>query len=294
MKRKLQGRVVNVVFLGRMYEMIAEEDRVLKSTLLENICHAELPKGEMSNLKLLDSVTSSGEELYEREGQINVEGINICYVKHWWKDFEESLLDYIEDEVRAVMLKKKTQKARRTATSEWTRSIGFSTQNWGARGHETRAPFSDEKGISSARLREHADKKIFGLVVEVLCLRFEEFGELFSKSGRIDLKYNSTIVRGSSHFDRKDVCHQVIFTLGSSKEGLIVEENKKETELQCHREPMAFDGRFQHWVAKWDVNGATTRDRIAVVCYLTDAPESFRHEKMTVEEIKEKYTTKVK
>ena len=56
------------------------------------------------------------------------------------------MLDYIEDEVRAVMLKKKTQKARRTATSEWTRSIGFSTQNWGASGHETRAPFSDEKG----------------------------------------------------------------------------------------------------------------------------------------------------
>ena len=294
MKRKLQGRVVNVVFLGKMYEMIAEEDRLLKSTLLENICHAELPKGEMSKLKLLDSVTSSGEELYEREGQINVEGINICYVKHWWKDFEESLLDYIEDEVRAVMLKKKTQKPRRTATSEWTRSIGFSTQPLGASGHEEKAPFSDEKGICSARLMEHADKKIFWLVGELLCLRFKEYGDLFKKSGRVDLKYNSTIVRGSSHFDLKDVCHQVIFTLGSSKEGLMVEENEKEKELQCHREPMAFDGRFQHWVAKSDVNVATSRDRIAVVCYLTDAPESFRHEKMTVEEIKKKYSTKFK
>ena len=131
------------------------------------------------------------------------------------------MLDYIEDEVRAVMLKKKTQRSRRTSTSEWTRSIGFSTQSRGTCGYEKKAPFSDEKGISSAGLREHADKKIFGLVVELLCLRFREYGDLFRKSGRVDLKSNTTIVRGSSHFDKKDVCHQVIFTLGSSKEGLL-------------------------------------------------------------------------
>ena len=47
----MQGRVVNVVILGKMYEIIAEQNRVLKSKLLENICDAELPDGEMSKLK---------------------------------------------------------------------------------------------------------------------------------------------------------------------------------------------------------------------------------------------------
>ena len=75
MKRKLQGRVVNVVFLGKMYELIAEQDRVLKSELLEYICDAELPKGEMSKLKLLDSVTSSSEELYEKEERLMWRGL---------------------------------------------------------------------------------------------------------------------------------------------------------------------------------------------------------------------------
>ena len=112
------------------------------------------------------------------------------------------------------------------------------------------------------------------------------FGELFQKCGRVDLKYNSSIQEEDMHFDKQDMCHQVIFTLGRSKESLYVKETVKTTEVNCHRLPTAFDGRFQHWVA----NHGAVRDRIAVVCYIVDVPSSFKHEKMSVEDLRTKYS----
>ena len=73
-------------------------------------------------------------------------------------------------------LKKKTKKARRTAPSEWTRSIGFSTQALGAGGHETKAPFTAGKGISSGGLQDKYDKDMFEIVAKILG---DEFGNLY-------------------------------------------------------------------------------------------------------------------
>ena len=254
-------------------------------------------EGDMFDFKLVDGVTSCSQELKQSRGKIDVEGIDICWVQNWWKELDESLLDLIEEEVRDVMLKKKSQKPRRSAPSEWTRSIGYSTQKLGASGHEKKAPFSVDKGISSAGLREKDDLKIFQHVERLVALRFKEFGRLFGICGRVDLKYNTTISKETSHFDKQDVCHQVMFTLGRSAEALIVEENTNTensstpTNIFCHRDPVAFDGRFQHWVER--CKQTTQRDRISVVCYLTDAPKSFQHKKMTVKELQDKYTANV-
>ena len=122
---------------------------------------------------------------------------------------------------------------------------------------------------------------------------FPDFSKIFEITGRIDLKYNSTITEKSKHFDNKDKCHQVIFTLGWSTHGLCVKEvvknsNGERTEnirhLTCHRTPTAFDGRFQHWVNMKESDRVI--DRIAVVCYLTDVPSYFRHPPMTMKDLK--------
>ena len=235
-----------------------------------------------------DGITSTDSTLKEAQGEINVEGVDVCWVQNWWQEEKESLFDLLEERIRDVMSQKKTKKARRTAPSEWTRSIGFSTQALGAGGHETKAPFTAGKGISSGGLQDKYDKDMFEIVAKILGDEFGNFGTLFQQTGRVDLKYNTAISEEHMHFDKQDVCHQVIFTLGRSKAGVIVKEAESTTTISCHRLPTAFDGRYQHWV---EHQSTENKDRIAVVCYISDAPESFKHEKMTVEDLHRKYKT---
>ena len=93
--------------------------------------------------------------------------------------------------------------ARRTAPSEWTRSIGFSTQALGAGGHETKAPFTAGKGISSGGLQDKNDKEMFHLVGKIIGDEFGNFGTLFQQTGRVDLKYNTSIREEDMHFDKQ-------------------------------------------------------------------------------------------
>jgi len=134
-------------------------------------------------------------------------------------------------------------------------------------------------------LQDKNDKEMFHLVGKILGDEFGTFGTLFQQTGRVDLKYNTSIREEDMHFDKQDVCHQVIFTLGRSKARVIVKEAESTTTISCHRLPTAFDGRYQHWVEN------QSKDRIAVVCYISDAPDYFKHEKMTVEDLRRKYKT---
>jgi len=290
MKRDREEREVIVIFLGKEISVSTDSDgsKISVSKLKGMLGDPPFTSRGEWNLGLMDGITSMASKLKEVEGEINVEGVDVCWVENWWQEEKESLFDLLEERIRDVMCKRKTKKARRTAPSEWTRSIGFSTQGLGAGGHETKAPFTAGKGISSTGLKERSDKEMFLLVGKIIGEEFGDFGKLFQQTGRVDLKYNTSIREEDKHFDKLDVCHQVIFTLGRSKAGVIVKEGESTTKIACHRLPTAFDGRYQHWVESQSMKD---NDRIAVVCYIVDAPESFKHEKMSVEDLQIKYKT---
>ena len=291
MQRESESRKVVVIFLGNEFVIETNSDgsKLSASQLKGMLGNPPFTSMGQWELRLMDGITSTDSTLKEAHGEINVEGVDVCWVQNWWQEPKESLFDLLEERIRDVMSQKKSKKARRTAPSEWTRSIGFSTQALGAGGHETKAPYTAGKGISSGGLQDKNDMEMFQLVGKIIGEDFGDFGTLFQQTGRVDLKYNTSITEEDMHFDKQDVCHQVVFTLGSSRAGVVVKEAESTTTIACHRLPTAFDGRHQHWVEK---KSTKNMDRIAVVCYIADAPESFKHEMMSVEDLRRKYETK--
>jgi hypothetical protein len=114
---------------------------------------------------------------------------------------------------------------------------------------------------------------------------FQEFGRIFKSTGRVDLKYNSSISESDLHIDRNDQCHQVVFTLGESRRRLVVKENENIVKLESFRNPTAFDGRFQHWVEEY--KDAESGDRISIISYLVDVPESYKMKRMSAANLKD-------
>ena len=288
MKREIENREVIVIFLGKEFVIGTDSDgsKLSVSKLRGMLGNPPFTCMGQWELRLMDGITSTDSTLKETDGEINVVGVDVCWVQNWWQEPKECLFDLLEERIRDVMSQKKTKKARLTAPSEWTRSIGFSTQALGAGGHATKAPYTAGKGISSGGLQDKNDKEMFHLVGNIIGEDFGDFGTLFQQTGRVDFKYNTSITEEDMHFDKQDVCHQVMFTLGSSKAGVIVKEAESTTTFACHRLPTAFDGRFQHWIEPCDT---VEKDRISVVCYIVDAPQSFKHQKMTAEDLYRKY-----
>jgi hypothetical protein len=207
------------------------------------------------------------------------------YVKNNWLEIDEGRFHTLESMVRQMMRTSKGDKPRKTAPSAWTKSIGYSTQQRNRSGYSTQAPWTSTLGISSSGLRDDSDKIMFSLVVSILKQKYATFADLFLRAGRIDIKYNTCITKACGHFDAHDTCHQVYFSLGNSAEKLMVEEFDSVTGIMGHYNLNAFDGRFQHWVEEY--TPLSLKDRISVTCYLTDAPASYKHRKLTMAELKD-------
>ena len=238
---------------------------------------------EMSALSLIENVYYPLEEIQEDGGYFEVGDCGHLFIKDHWKVETECLFDKTEKLARDMMLSKKSEKARSSAPSAWTAYIGFGSNHKEYKGFCTSAPFTEDLGFSSARLSTCFEKSIFKTVQQILQFYFPTFAVIFERAGRIDLKFNSTISQSDNHYDRQDKCHQVIFTLGRSQECLMIREGEKDVQpvaVKCHRNPTAFDGRFQHWVEQYGTN--LPRDRMSVVCYLVDVPEDYKHPKMNM------------
>ena len=238
---------------------------------------------EMSSVSLLEDVQYPEDEVQLDGGFFEVENVNHLFVKDHWKEEIECLFDKTEFLVRDMMYTRKSDKARSSAPSAWTGYVGFGSNQKDYKGFCVSAPYTKSLGFSSARLSTSLEKNIFHTVQLILRIHFPTFAIIFERAGRIDLKYNSCISESDKHFDKLDKCHQVIFTLGLSQECLMIQEGEigvLPTKVQCFRNPKAFDGRFQHWVEQ--CGASSPLDRIAIVCYLVDVPESYKHAKMNM------------
>lgn len=194
------------------------------------------------------------------------------------------LMNSIQHRIREMIAMTKTKKARKSAPSQWTEYLGWSSNPLGYNGFYKEAPFSASLAFSDCNFRVASKKELFFMIAEALEKDYKHFAEIFKVAGRVDLKYNSTISPEDNHFDKKDSCHQVFFTFGDSNQKLCVQERTVLTKLSGFFTPTAFDGRFQHWVEERKDMGPS--DRISVVCYLVDVPGFYKHSKMTAEEIK--------
>ena len=112
MKRSRKEREVIVVFLGEEFTISTnnEGSTISKATVTEMLGDVPFVLPRKTDFLLLDCVTSMGCNLKEVEGEINVEGVDICWSKDWWKDAKESLLDLLEQRIRDVMSKKKQKR----------------------------------------------------------------------------------------------------------------------------------------------------------------------------------------
>ena len=199
-----------------------------------------------------------------------------------------SHLRLIEECIREMMNQRKSKKARKSAPSEWTESLGFSSNPLGYKYFNKEAPFSKKKAFCDSNFRCEKKRELFFMICEALQHSHPKFAEIFKVAGRVDLKYNSTICEEDHHFDAKDACHQVFFTFGHSNQKLCVEEGTTVTKISGFFSPTAFDGRFKHWVEEREKTGVPlgVNDRISVICYLVDVPEYYKHKKMTTAELK--------
>ena len=281
---------VTVVYMGQKIPVPLTEDG---NILLEEL-KGKFGNDDPSEFSFVDTTSCDYTEFTLRGGVFDVDSCPKLFVKDKWMTRKEYLMNQVEEAVRSLMETSKGQKARPTAPSQWTQSVGFSTQPRGFGGFIKPAPFSPKMGISH-NLWKSSHRHVFDLVCEILEFDFPVFASAFKETGRIDLKYNSTITEKSQHFDRQDKSHQVIFTLGSSFNGLCVKEKDERSHFAkvatifCHRKPTAFDGRYQHWV---DGSITEASDRIAVVCYLADVPPHLRHKVLTATALKTIYKRK--
>ena len=276
-------RNVGITFLDNDYTVasVREGQYISMLALIQEIGDTLLET--MDTVVLLDDVGEDSFEIRERHGYFNVEGHSHLFVKHYWKNKKESLLDQVELSVRDMMLSRKSKKARPSAPSEWTGNVGYSTRALGNFGFCSPAPFSKGLGINDSCLVGKKDRELFNTVQNLLLEKYPIFANIFAQAGRIDLKYNSSIKEADNHIDGNDKCHQVIFTVGLGTEPLLVKEDIQIESVQCHRDLVAFDGRFQHWVGEYQT--PAFKDRIAVVCYLVDLPESYKHPRKTMRDI---------
>lgn len=276
MKRKLE-----ICYNDNVFEVETEKDGTnLKCNAVQE--ELGLNDTEMKDIVLQDGVHATAESCHKRAGAFFVGSFELLFVKGHWGDSAQWNFVDLEAKLRLMMAQYKTQQPRKTAPSEWTRSIGYSSENNQKRkGFETPAPFTTGRGISKKGLRKSDDLAVFNYVGKILQQTYPKFAEVFEKAGRVDIKYNSTISKEDKHFDNKDVCHQVFFTMGTSEENLCVQEEENLVKIRGEA-PQAFDGRFQHWV---EVNNDSERDRLSVVCYLVDAPESFKHHRKKVADL---------
>jgi len=282
-------RIVVVCFEGQEYPMSTDSTgtRISYKTLAGKLQYDDSLHG---GLQLVDGVGVNS-AIFSQEGdEITVGHGDIFLVKNQWMDNQEGLYSLVELAVRELMVEHKSQKPRTTAPSEWTRSIGYSCQYTSNTGFATPAPFTPGRGISEVSLTSPKDKDLFKAVAKILAMHFPTFAGLFLQAGRVDVKYNSVITRDSNHFDKKDVCHQVFFSVGTTENDLCVLEDGIVQRLQGKHKPTAFDGRFQHWVD--DFGYEPSRDRISIVSYLVDAPTSYRHDKMTMTQLTDHLTSK--
>ena len=184
------------------------------------------------------------------------------------------MIKNMEYKVRERMRVKKTSAVRSSTPCTWARSVGHSVQALNRKGYERPAENRSGCGVSSASLRDPLDEELFIMTVTILHSVFPCFSRILSRHGRVDMKYNCRITVDDKHVDKQDQCHQVMFTMGSSNNGLVVLENFHERVLDCYYNPVAFDGRFQHWVQD---HPSSTSDRISIVAYLTDTPSYYMH-----------------
>ena len=275
-------RTVQICFRGADFDIQTDSSgmRISYQTLLSKLgCNIE----DADVLQLVDGVGGEGVVMCQRGDTIRITHQNVYFVKHMWMRVEGCFVA-VEGIVRSMMQRFTSQRPRATAPSSWTRSVGYSTKHILNTGFATRAPYTHWKGISAVSLHESLDQELFSAVGKILKVKFPTFSKIFAKAGRIDVKYNTSISRSDRHFDKQDVCHQVFFSLGSTRDDLCVLEEQIEF-IQGYENPTAFDGRFQHWVA--DFIDSTDRDRISIVCYLVDAPESYQHCKKSMKELNE-------
>jgi hypothetical protein len=278
----MSKREISVRFDGTDYLVIVKDNHLREKKLRSQIGDGAMGLG---CLELQESLEFGAPIRVIDNGLIYVGKGSTFFVKDHWLQEPSASYFALEEVVQGMVTSLKSQKARRSAPSAWTRSIGFSCRLLFSTGYTMRAPYTPQQGISAAALRKDEDKRVFQLVTKILQKDFCTFAGIFSQSGRIDIKYNSSIKQADRHFDRKDVCHQVYFTLGNSDECLYVDEIQGVVELSGQKKPTAFDGRFQHWVGL-PCGRPSDQDRISFLCYLTDVPLRYKHGRMTVLDLK--------
>ena len=132
MERESESREVVVIFLGKEFLIGTNGDGSKLSASQLKCMLGNPPFTSMGQweLRLMDGITSTDSTLKEAHGEINVEGVDVCWVQNWWQEPKESLFDLLEERIRDVMSQKKTKKARRTAPSEWTDLLVFQPKPW--------------------------------------------------------------------------------------------------------------------------------------------------------------------
>ena len=105
------------------------------------------------------------------------------FVKHYWKNKEDCLFNHVE--VREMMLHRKSKKAHRTAPSEWTGNVGYSTRTLGNFGFCFPAPFTKGLEINDSCLVGKKDGELFATVQNLLLEKYPIFVNIFAQAGRM-------------------------------------------------------------------------------------------------------------
>jgi len=119
MKRESE-RAVIVIFLGKEFVIDTDGDGSKLSVsklkdMLGDPPFTSASKGEWE-LRLMDGITCTDSTLKEAQGEINVEGVDVCWVQNWWQEEKESLFDLLEERIRDVMSQKKNKEGQTNCT----------------------------------------------------------------------------------------------------------------------------------------------------------------------------------